>query len=92
MGRFKENDLMATLASFVESTAFGVINNFLSEFHSDNGYALPSRYEVIITSPAAGDARKEPPACFTENVCFALSPAISVLGVVSTAEYPKFFE
>ena len=58
MGRFKENDLMATLASFVESTAFGVINNFLSEFHSENGYALPSRYEVIITSPAAGDARK----------------------------------
>jgi len=58
MGRFEGNDLMATLASFVESTAFGVINNFLSEFHSDNGYALPSRYEVIITSPAAGDARK----------------------------------
>ena len=49
---------MATLASFVESTAFGVINNFLSEFHSDNGYALPSRYEVIITSPGEGDARK----------------------------------
>ena len=44
MGRFEGNDLMATLASFVESTAFGVINNFLSEFHSDNGYALPSRY------------------------------------------------
>ena len=58
MERFEGNDLMATLASFVESTAFGVINNFLSEFHSDNGYALPSRYEVIITSPAAGDARK----------------------------------
>jgi hypothetical protein len=34
---------MATLANFVESTAFGVINNFLSEFHGDNGYALPSR-------------------------------------------------
>jgi hypothetical protein len=58
MERFKEHDLMATLANFVESTAFGVINNFLSEFHSDNGYALPSRYEVIITSPAAGNARK----------------------------------
>ena len=54
---------MATLASFVESTAFGVINNFLSEFHSDNGYALPSRYEVIITSPAAGDARKVSMRC-----------------------------
>ena len=54
---------MATLANFVESTAFGVINNFLSEFHSDNGYALPSRYEVIITSPAAGDARKVSMRC-----------------------------
>ena len=54
---------MATLASFVESTAFGVINNFLSEFHSDNGYALPSRYEVIITSPGAGDARKVSMRC-----------------------------
>lgn len=49
---------MATLASFVKSTAFGVLNNFLSEFHGENGYALPSRYEVIITSPGAGDARK----------------------------------
>jgi len=58
MERFEGNDLMATLASFVESTAFGVINNFLSEFHGDNGYALPSRYEVIITSPGEGDARK----------------------------------
>ena len=54
---------MATLASFVESTAFGGINNFLSEFHSDSGYALPSRYEVIIISPAAGDARKVSMRC-----------------------------
>jgi hypothetical protein len=58
MERFKEHDLMATLANFIESTAFGALNNFLSEFHSDDGYALPSRYEVIITSPAAGNARK----------------------------------
>ena len=54
---------MATLASFIESTAFGVLNNFLSEFHSDNGYALPSRYDVIITSPAAGNARKVSMRC-----------------------------
>ena len=58
MERFEGNDLMAIIPKFLEATAFGVINNFLSEFHSDNGYALPSRYEVIITSPAAGDARK----------------------------------
>ena len=63
MERFEGNDLMATLASFVESTAFGIINNFLSEFHSENGYALPSRYEVVITSPAAGDARKVSMRC-----------------------------
>jgi len=56
---------MATLASFVESTAFGVLNNFLSEFHSDNGYALPSRYDVIITSPGEGDARKVSMRCET---------------------------
>jgi len=54
---------MATLASFAESTAFGGLNNFLSEFHSDNGYALPSRYEVIITSPAEGNARKVSMRC-----------------------------
>ena len=63
MERFEGNDLMATLASFVESTAFGVLNNFLSEFHNDNGYALPSRYDVIITSPAAGNARKVSMRC-----------------------------
>jgi len=56
---------MATLANFVESTAFGVINNFLSEFHSDNGYALPSRYDVVITSPAEGNARKISMRCET---------------------------
>ena len=65
MERFEGNDLMATLANFVESTAFGVLNNFLSEFHSDNGYALPSRYDVIITSPAEGDARKVSMRCET---------------------------
>ena len=65
MERFEGNDLMATLANFVESTAFGALNNFLSEFHSDNGYALPSRYDVIITSPGEGDAKKVSMRCET---------------------------
>jgi len=65
MDRFEGNDLMATLASFVESTAFGALNNFLSGFHDDNGYALPSRYDVIITSPGEGDARKVSMRCET---------------------------
>ena len=63
MERIEGNDLMATLASFVESTAFGVLNDFLSEFRSNNGYALPSRYEVIITSPGEGNARKVSMRC-----------------------------
>ena len=42
---------MAVLPKFAESTAFGVLNNYLSEFHDNNGYALPSRYEVLILPP-----------------------------------------
>jgi hypothetical protein len=42
---------MAVLPKFSEATAFGVLNNFLSEFHNKNGYALPSRYEVLVYPP-----------------------------------------
>jgi len=42
---------MAILPKFPESTAFGVLNNFLSEYHDKNGYALPSRYEVMVYPP-----------------------------------------
>lgn len=55
MERFEGNDLMS-LASFIDSTAFGVLNNFLSEFHGEDGYALPSRYEVLITPPRGAPA------------------------------------
>jgi len=56
---------MAIIPKFLEATAFGVLNDFLSEFHDKNGYALPSRYEVIITSPAEGNARKVSMRCET---------------------------
>ena len=39
------------MASFVEATAFGVLNDIISTFHSEDGYAVPNRFEVIITSP-----------------------------------------
>ena len=39
-------------ASFIEGTSFGVLNNILSAFHSNEGYALPNRYEVVINPPA----------------------------------------
>jgi len=39
-------------AKFIEGTAFGVFNDVLSMFHSNEGYALPNRYEVVILPPA----------------------------------------
>jgi|TARA_R110001592_G_scaffold60334_1_gene183384 hypothetical protein len=40
------------IASFLEGTAFGVINDIISGFHSNEGYAVPNRYEVVIRPPA----------------------------------------
>jgi hypothetical protein len=42
---------MANLARFLEGGAFGVLNDILSTFHSDDGYALPNRFEVLISPP-----------------------------------------
>ena len=58
---------MAGLARFLEGGAFGVINDILSEFHSDNGYAIPNRFEVLITRPGGSptDARKVSLRCET---------------------------
>ena len=35
----------------LEGTAYGVLNEILSEFRSGDGYARPSRYEVLIQPP-----------------------------------------
>ena len=42
---------MADIAKFVEGGAFGVFNDFLSTFHSDDGYAVPNRFECLILPP-----------------------------------------
>ena len=39
------------LCRLLEGTAYGVINEILAEFRSDDGFALPSRYEVVILPP-----------------------------------------
>jgi len=75
---------MSTLASFVESTAFGLLNNFLSEFHGADGYALPSRYEVMITSPAEGDGRKVSMNCESIELpgrALTIQPSVSHYGI-----------
>ena len=38
----------------LEGTAYGVINEVLSGFRSDSGYAKPSRYEVTLNPPSGG--------------------------------------
>ena len=48
---------MSIVPQFLESDAFGVINDIISSFHSKDGYAQPNRYEVLIfppTEPAKG--------------------------------------
>ena len=42
---------MADIAKFVEGGAFGVFNDILSTFHSDDGYAVPNRFECLIIPP-----------------------------------------
>jgi hypothetical protein len=43
---------MAEIPKFLEGAAFGVLNNVLSGFHDNNGYAQANRYEVLIFPPA----------------------------------------
>ena len=42
---------MAVGQNFFEGTAIGVLNDILSAFHSNEGYASPNRYEVNLFGP-----------------------------------------
>ena len=43
---------MGIVPQFLEGAAFGVFNDILSAFNSNEGYAQPNRYEVLIFPPA----------------------------------------
>jgi hypothetical protein len=45
--------MAGSLAQFLETAAFGVLNDVLSGFHSQNGYAIPNRFEALIIPPTA---------------------------------------
>ena len=47
------------LGRFIEGTAFGVLNDILSTFHSDDGYAVPNRFEVLIIPPGGSGGGRE---------------------------------
>ena len=42
---------MPELPNFLEGAAFGVLNDLLSAFRSNDGFAQPNRYEVLILPP-----------------------------------------
>ena len=47
---------MGSLAQFLEGGAFGVLNDILSTFHSEEGYAVPNRFECLILPPISGNS------------------------------------
>ena len=51
---------MANLAKFLEAGAFGVLNDILSTFHSEDGYAVPNRFECLVMPPLVGATRHAP--------------------------------
>ena len=58
------------LARFIEGTAFGVLNDILSTFHSEDGYAIPNRFEVLIMRPgsSASESRQVSMRCESINL------------------------
>ncbi len=44
--------------SFLETAAFGVLNDVLSEFRSNEGYARPNRFEVMFYPPISRSQNK----------------------------------
>ena len=47
---------MSVLPKFLEGGAYGILNNILSSFHSNEGYATPNHYEVEIFPPAGSSS------------------------------------
>ena len=47
---------MARLAKFLEGGAFGVLNDILSTFHSEDAYAVPNRFECLILPPVNSES------------------------------------
>jgi hypothetical protein len=50
MERIKEYDLMS---DFVDALGFGALNAVLAAFRSNEGYAQPNKYEVMINPPSS---------------------------------------
>ena len=67
------------LGGFIKGPAYGVLNEYIGEFRSKDGYALPSRYELEITPPD-GDFTK--PKGGNKNLASLLMPQQKSEGLV----------
>ena len=43
---------MAQIPHFIEAGAYGLLNDVLAGFHSNNGYAQPNRFEILLLAPS----------------------------------------
>ena len=41
------------MSDFLEAVGFGVLNDFLSMYHSNHGYQTGNRWEVLIRPPVS---------------------------------------
>ena len=68
--------MAGTLAQFIETAAFGALNDVLSGFHSKNGYAVPNRFEAIIIPPT-GIGKNSATPTFLQKVGMDKGPTTS---------------
>ena len=71
---------LKNLGNTFEGTAFGVLNEFLAEHRSVGGYALPSRYELVIIPPSGARGTE---SGLNTNLASFLMPQEKSEGVVS---------
>ena len=69
--------MAGSLAQFIETAAFGVLNDVLSGFHSQNGYAVPNRFEAVIIPPTGIGRNSSSTFLFFASVSTASSGASS---------------
>ena len=68
------------LGKIFEGPAFGILNEFLAEHRSVGGYALPSRYELVIIPPSGARGTE---SGLNTNLASFLMPQEKSEGVVS---------
>ena len=68
--------MAGTLAQFIETAAFGTLNDLLAGFHSKNGYAVPNRFEAVIIPPT-GIGKNSATPTFLQKVGMDKGPTTS---------------